>query len=225
MDILDEFQDDWLLSLREPEPVDPMLNISPSSIAAPSIVNEPILLPSVIPKAAACDLLKKSEADLTEFNRAMAEPTLTINPRKLGFIPDSIWQDEEVPFNRIVKDFFQRKNSATCRFIHKLYNAQRLTEHDPSFIPIVGVSWVSDKILKINRAVFAKLLMIKAVEGSLFNKQGNFPSHGFDEVEPGITRSMFPDFDFSLERLMIHREDHFVRGCSKNDVLLCKWNH
>ena len=78
---------------------------------------------------------------------------------------------------------------------------------------------------KYTKTYAEKLLMIKAVEGSLFNKQGNFPSHGFDEVEPEVARSMFPDFDFSLERLLIHRHDHFVRGCSEEDVVLCKWNH
>ena len=225
MDVLDEFQDDWLFVFQQPEPVAPLFNISPASISGPSIECEPILLPPTLPKQPVSLLLKKSEADLSDFNRAISDPNLTINPRKLGFIPNAIWQDKEVPFSVIVKDFFQRKNSSTCRFIHKLYNAQRLTEADPSFIPIVGVTWVSDKILRINREVFAKLLMIKAVEGSLFNKQGNFPSHGFDEVEPEVARSMFPDFDFSLERLLIHRHEHFVRGCSEEDVVLCKWNH
>jgi hypothetical protein len=161
--------------------------------------------------------------DISSFDKAIIDPKLMVNPRSLGFIPSSYWTWQDVRFGEVVADFFRRKNSANCRFIHKLYNALLLTTIDAAFVPLVGILWVSDTILKVNRQVFAKLLGIKAIDGSLFHQQGNFPSHGFVEVEPALVRQMFPDFDFSTERLMMHAEGKFVRGCTEDDVTACRW--
>ena len=225
MNVLDEIPDDLVLLLQQSEQPEPTFEIPTDFITPAPDLPLPVAPPQPIPQSVISVLLERREPDLTDFNRAMNDPTLTVNPRKMGFIPERTFPDREVPFRTIVQDFFQRKNHSSCRFIHKLYNAQRLVECDPKFVSIVGVSWVTDKILKINREVFARLLMVKAVEGSLFNKQGNFPSHGFCEVEPEVARSMFPDFDFSLERLLVHRDGIFVRGCTENTVTLCKWTN
>ncbi|OHT10079.1 hypothetical protein TRFO_20815 [Tritrichomonas foetus] len=157
------------------------------------------------------------------FESAIVDKALFLNPKKINFIPASYWSDKEITFGDVVSDFFQRKNNSHCRFIHKLYNAVKLTEYDSKFIPFVGIQWVNEYVLRINRAVFAKLLGIKAIEGSLFHQQGNFPSHGFVELEPADVRKMFPDFDFSIDRLLMHHDRIFVRGCNEEEVIFCKW--
>lgn len=160
---------------------------------------------------------------IEKFEAAMADNSLIINPKKMGFIPSSFWADKDILFSEIVSDFFQRKNNSNCRFIHKLYNALKMVEYDSKFIPIVGIQWISDSVLRINRIVIAKLLRIKAIEGSLFHQQGNFPSHGFVELDPADVRKIFPDFDFSIDRLLTHKERIFIKGCTEEEVLKCKW--
>ena len=160
---------------------------------------------------------------IEKFEAALSDDLIAFNPKNIGFIPKSFWADKDMTFGSVVTEFFQRKNNSNCRFIHKLYNAVKLTEYDKKFIPIVGIQWVNDSVLRINRAVFAKLLGIKAIEGSLFHQQGNFPSHGFVELEPADVRKMFPAFDFSVDRLIMHQDKVFVRGCNEEQVLTCKW--
>lgn len=160
---------------------------------------------------------------IEKFEAAMLDKSLIINPKKMGFIPSSFWTDKDISFNEIVSDFFQRKNNSNCRFIHKLYNALKMVEYDQKFIPIVGIQWIDDSILRINRMVIAQLLRIKAIEGSLFHQQGNFPSHGFVELEPADVRKIFPNFDFSIDRLLSHKDHIFVKGCTEEEVLKCKW--
>ena len=158
------------------------------------------------------------------FNDAVVDQNLKLNPVKLGFIPRSFWHDTEMTFGQMRTDFFRRKNNSNCRFPHKLYDALILSELKPEFIDLVGCQWVDDTTIKINRENFARLLGIKSVEGSLFHKQGNFPSHGFIEVDPQIVRARFPDFDFGKDRLLTHKDGVFVRGCTEEDILRCRWH-
>lgn len=158
------------------------------------------------------------------FQQALVNPAFKFNPRTLGFIPSSFWADKPTSFEQMRADFFTRKNNSNCRFPHKLYNALILSELRPEFVDLVGCQWVDDKTIKINREKFARLLGIKSVEGSLFHKQGNFPSHGFVEVDPQVVRSQFPDFDFTSDRLLVHKDGVFVRGCSEDDISKCKWS-
>ena len=158
------------------------------------------------------------------FNDAIADQNLKLNPVKLGFIPTSFWHDREMTFGQMRADFFRSKNNSNCRFPHKLYDALILSELRPEFVELVGCQWVDDKTIKINRENFARLLGIKSVEGSLFHKQGNFPSHGFVEVDPQVVRARFPDFDFGKDRLLTHKDGVFVKGCTEDDITRCRWH-
>jgi hypothetical protein len=62
------------------------------------------------------------------------------------------------------------------RFLHKLVNALKITELDRSNFSLVGVAWVNDNVIKVDKVKFARFLGIKSVDGSLFHKQGNSPS-------------------------------------------------
>ncbi|KAK8878324.1 hypothetical protein M9Y10_005090 [Tritrichomonas musculus] len=200
--------------------------IQPNQSKLINSVNEIKIAPSQNQRLSSTSF-KEQTQELTptieKFEAAMADKSLIINPKKMGFIPSSFWTDKEILFSDVVSDFFQRKNNSNCRFIHKLYNALRMVEFDSKFIPIVGIQWINDSILRINRIVIAKLLRIKAIEGSLFHQQGNFPSHGFVELEPADVRKIYPNFDFSIDRLLTHKDHIFVKGCTEEEVLKCKW--
>ncbi|OHT08135.1 hypothetical protein TRFO_23508 [Tritrichomonas foetus] len=163
------------------------------------------------------------------FEAAIQDPTIKINPMEVGFIPSSFWSNSLMTFGDIVSTFFQRKNNSKCRFPHKLYNALILSTLGPrlgieNMFEIIGIKWFNDRILYINQKNFARLLGIKAVEGSLFHQQGNFPSHGFVEIDPSIVKILEPNFDFTKNRLLTHTDGIFVKGCTEGQIASCKWN-
>ena len=167
--------------------------------------------------------------DDAEFLAARCDPTLRFNPRQIGFIPVTLWGDQEVTFGEVVSEFFQRKNNANSRFSHKLFNALRLSEWKPVYRPLVGVFWLNQNILRVDKRAFARLLGIKSIDGSLFHQQGNFPSHGFFEIGAGDAAKWVPPgldmtgVDFENVRLLIHTENMFKRGCTETDIEHCRW--
>jgi hypothetical protein len=163
-----------------------------------------------------------------EFAQVCADPSIAFNPARLGFIPSKFWQDQDVPFGQLVQDFFQRKNNANSRFSHKLFNALRITIEDSFYVEFIGLEWVTDRVLRIDKRVFARLLGIKIVDGSLFHQQGNFPSHGFFELsEKNAHEYVGPDViagvDFENVRLLVHQDGTFTRDCTEADIERCKW--
>jgi hypothetical protein len=163
-----------------------------------------------------------------EFDQVCSDPAIVMHPHKLGFIPTQFWSDKSLTFGQLVKDFFQRKNHANSRFSHKLYNALKITVDDPFYVDFVGIEWVTDTVLRIDKRVFARLLAIKTIDGSLFHQQGNFPSHGFFELteETGlefVSRELLDSVDFDNVRLLVHQDRVFTRNCTEEDIGRCKW--
>jgi hypothetical protein len=74
--------------------------------------------------------------------------------------------------------------------------------------------------------VFARLLAVKVIEGALFHRQGNFPSHGFVEVmgEDSEVPAVFPgEFNHDNVRFFIHGEELFTRESTDTEIENCKW--
>jgi hypothetical protein len=165
----------------------------------------------------------------SEFVLACQNRALLFNPKHLGFVPGKIWLDHDYTFGDVVADFFQRKNHQNCRFSHKLFNALRLVSWSFVYVRLVGVSWITPTILKVDKRALARLLGIRSIEGSLFHQQGNFPSHGFVEIGAGDIQVMCPpsvslsDVDFDSVRLLRHPDGVFHEGCTEADIEQCRW--
>ena len=162
------------------------------------------------------------------FAAICSDPNIKFNPANLGFIPSKIWANEDMTFGEIVSQFFQKKNNANSRFSHKLYNALRITDFDHFYYLFLGVEWVTDNILKVDKKQFARLLGIRTIDGSFFHQQGNFPSHGFVELDPKTAQAhldpkVLEDVDYDNVRLLTHQEGIFVRGCTESVLESCKW--
>ena len=166
--------------------------------------------------------------DDSDFNLNCEECEFVINPQKLGFIPPNSWMDKEITFGYLVSSFFQKRNNASSRFSHKLYNALRLSSAYPNLAPYIGVEWITPTILKVNKYTFARLLKIKTIDGSLFHQQGNFPSHGFVELTEKeshecLTSEQLEDVDYESVRLLKHPAGIFTKDCTGSDIADCKW--
>ena len=131
-------------------------------------------------------------------------------------------------FGQLVTEFFHRKNSSNSRFSHKLYNALQISKNYPQYIKYLGVTWVTQTVLKVNKITFGRLLNIKTIDGSLFHQQGNFPTHGFVEIESREAASFvdpadLADVDFENIRLLRHGAGKIYRDCTEGEIEGCKW--
>jgi hypothetical protein len=163
-----------------------------------------------------------------DFQLACADRTLLFKPYELGFIPIP-WPQRKRSLGDLVKAFFTKKRSQNSRFCHKLVNALKITDCDRNYFNLISVAWVADTVFKVDKVRFARLLGIKAIDGSLFHRQGNFPSHGFVEVDVAeakqmISREELQGVDFDIVRLMKHESGTFTRGITPHWDNQCRWN-
>ncbi|KAH0788351.1 hypothetical protein GPJ56_007825 [Histomonas meleagridis] len=171
--------------------------------------------------------IRKPISEMT-FDEFINDSSITINPYELGFIPKTAWENEQVPFGSIVSSFFRKRNSSQTKFTYKLYNALKLSEKMPEFIPHIGIEWATDTIIRVHREAFARLLGVKTIEGSLFHQQGNFPSHGFTELSfrdsDNLSRALnWGPADLSVVRFVTHSTGKFTKNSTEKDLKLCKW--
>ncbi|OHS96154.1 hypothetical protein TRFO_37668 [Tritrichomonas foetus] len=162
------------------------------------------------------------------YQAALSDNQLTVSPQALGFLPSNYWLNLDSTFGDLVTKFFQRKNNANCRFPHKLYNALSIVEQDPKMYNLLGVKWLTDEVFKVDKLIFGRVLGISSIDGGLFHRQGNFPSHGFCEISPDDFDNLKKSFDLSdvdqdRVRLMHHAQRMFYKGCTEDSVNKCKW--
>jgi hypothetical protein len=174
------------------------------------------------------DLDIEGPSSNADYQAALADSSLVFSPQALGFLPSNYWLAVDATFSDLVTKFFQRKNNANCRFPHKLYNALALVEHNPMTFHLLGVQWVTDRIFKVDKLIFGRLLGIIAVDGGLFHRQGNFPSHGFAELATSEIEALrsthdLGDVDQDRVRLLYHKFDGFAKGSTEDAVTRCKW--
>jgi hypothetical protein len=165
-----------------------------------------------------------------EFARLCHDPSVKFDAVKLGLLPLNVSATQEITFGALAYGFFQKKNTLAVRFPHKLFNALKLVESDPFYADFVGVEWVNETVLKVNKRVFARLLGIKTIDGSLFHQQGNFRSHGFAELgvheaRACLSEADLADVDFDEVRLLVHQTGAFTRSSRGDQVEHCKWTN
>ena len=97
-------------------------------------------------------------------------------------------------------------------------------------IKLVGVTWVTDSIIKVYKYPFAKLLNISAIDGGLFHKQGNFTRHGFvplsdSEAKVSVPSEHLSDVDFHDVLLITHSQHNFTMNSTEATISQCKWDN
>lgn len=154
----------------------------------------------------------------------------SINPKELNFYPTSRWETSpEVNLNLLISDYFRARSSKKLRFEHKLWNALQITKAYPDLVSIIGVIWVNEKVIKVYRDIFGRLLEITRATAALFNIQGSFSSHGFEQINDDQVdnaanlQELLEDVDNSKIRLYFHKAGLFTQLSTENQVNHCKW--
>jgi hypothetical protein len=150
------------------------------------------------------------------------------NSCELNLMPMHYWKSQLYSFGDLARNFFQKKNNMNAHFSQKLYNALKLFDFDAVYTELVDVKWMNETIFRIDKIIFGKLLGVKAIEGSFFHQQGNFPTHKFVELQASQAREMFTEkdlttVDFEVVRLIYHKPGLFVRNASPTTIENCKW--
>ena len=164
----------------------------------------------------------------SEFFQACSNTKFVINASEDGFIPTKFWEKWPYPtFGWCVINFFQKKNNANSRFLFKLYNALIIDEKYPELSKYIGVTWLTDTVIRVDKRAFGRLIGIKTPDNSLFHQQGNFPSHGFEIISSHDVSRYCPGadmtgVDFVDVKLLRHTDGVFKRGCSEESVLAYK---
>jgi len=107
---------------------------------------------------------------------------LLTHRHELGFIPETEWSSQSQSLSELQQNFFIRRNGNGQRFPYKLYHALLITKTYPAAYWFTGVCWITPTVFKVNSLKFAALLGIRAIQGGLFHKQGNFSRHLFVQV-------------------------------------------
>jgi hypothetical protein len=178
------------------------------------------------------------EFDIASLQQLIAEtePITTLytaeilDPVALGFIPASAWQPRPVSLHYLYETYFSRKNNVNRRFEHKLWNALAITRHYPHLIKLVGVTWMTERIIKVYKHAFGKLLGIGAIDGGLFHKQGNFTRHGFVQVPDVLARQeiaedQLADVENRDTILLWHKDQSFSMKSTEDGIGLCRWDN
>ncbi|OHT01484.1 hypothetical protein TRFO_31668 [Tritrichomonas foetus] len=163
------------------------------------------------------------------FEEVCTDPHVVLNPARLGFIPSTMWSNDTISFGYLASTFFRRRNSATSKFPHKLYNALKLSECYPDFIKHLGIQWVTNDVFRVDRVAFARLLGVKSIEGGLFHQQGNFPSHGFVELSYQESEKISMEHglghaDLSQVRFLKSYQGNFTKFSNEEDIAEFKWS-
>ncbi|KAH0788993.1 hypothetical protein GPJ56_007069 [Histomonas meleagridis] len=178
----------------------------------------------ILPPALDGDFPESNE----NYTKTLQDSSIIISPTEMGFVPSGFWNSNTETFGNLVNNYFHKKNNSNCRFPHKLYNALTLVDKKPELWPFVGVKWINDTVFKVDKYIFGRLLGITAVDGGLFHSQGNFPSHGFQEISSKTVGDwkdiQHNDIDFDRVRLMTHKAG-FKRCADENVITQLKWNN
>lgn len=152
-----------------------------------------------------------------------------INPTEIGFQPLKIWENYEMSLKDILITHFRRRSSRLVKFPHKLFNALIITSIYPELYSTMGVMWISDTLIKVNKEALGVAFGVKRPKASFFNPQGAFRTHGFKEVPRDIVHTRFiaqeylSDIDGSNVRVYEHAQRMFTRDMDLNNLDKCKW--
>ena len=130
------------------------------------------------------------------FEDVYNDETCIINPTAIHLLPEKYWsqQPPTLTFAQIVNSYFKQNRTQNSTFMLKLYNLLLISINYPILENALGVRWANDNVIEISRSGLVNIFNLRenTVDGSMFHRQGNFPTHKFIE----INESNFQQFGF-----------------------------
>ncbi|OHT02325.1 hypothetical protein TRFO_07143 [Tritrichomonas foetus] len=168
---------------------------------------------------------EENDANLKQTNSANF---ILIDIAKCNFLLPFKPASSIFPLEQIITEFFRKKAGRKLTFQFKLFNALSLTLFYPDLYPYFGVQWISPNIFKVNKQIWSNVVSVKAVNGSLFNRQGAFPTHGFEqlkleEIKENVIPGSLEGVDDDNVRIFRHKGKLFHIQSSINDLLNCSY--
>lgn len=124
----------------------------------------------------------------------------------------------EMRFDKIVTDFF-RSEEQEISFPDKFNNCIKLIKFSKLFVPLVGLDYANDYVIKVNIKCFSRLIGIKDGACFLFNQNGVFNKLGLNEISD-TELDNFNDHinlegvDFVNTKLIYHPNKLFAKSAS-----------
>lgn len=151
--------------------------------------------------------------------------SIVFQVKNYNFFPARAWKNESVTFLDMRADHFDGKGKKRARFEYKLWNALQITRQSPDLYRYVGVIWLSERVIQVNRRLFGDLLRLEKCTSALFNAQGSLPTHGFHELSiKDIQVIGIRTYDDPKDCRFFYRPDGLFRfGSNENDIKGCKY--
>lgn len=120
------------------------------------------------------------------FEDVYNDETCIINPTQIHLLPEKYWsqQSPTLTFAQMVNSYFKQNRTQNSTFMLKLYNLLLISINYPILEKALGVRWVNDNVIEVSRSGLVNIFNLRenTVDGSMFHRQGNFPTHKFIEV-------------------------------------------
>lgn len=125
----------------------------------------------------------------------------------------------DVRFDKIVTDFFRSNEEQSFNFYDKFNNSLQLIKFSNSFIPLVGLDYANDYVIKINVKCFSRLIGIKDGINFLFDQNGAFNQLGLNEITDSEINNFndhinLDGIDFLNTKLIYHPDKLFAKNSS-----------
>lgn len=140
-----------------------------------------------------------------------------IEPHNIGLVPKIEWYPQILSLESLQANYFSKRSGAARQFDFKVYNALCITNAFPGAYNYIGIEWVDENTFKVDAKIFGTFLKMPAGDNSLYHKQGNFSTHGFEFVSKSSSPSYLMNpkcigVDDSRIRLFIDTKHRFSRN-------------
>ncbi|OHT14119.1 hypothetical protein TRFO_03146 [Tritrichomonas foetus] len=147
--------------------------------------------------------------------------TIIIDPVAAGLLPTDSWPTHPIPLSECVEQIFQTRQK--MKMPYKLFNALKISEISHAYAPLMGVTWFSNEVIRINLQKFARLLGVKDAHKVLYSSHGVLARFGFAAMDLKQMDEFGPDYDMTgidmtTVKLIFHPSHRFNMHSTIEDL-------
>ena len=153
---------------------------------------------------------------------------VTLDVHAAQFVPHEYWllQKRIWTVRELMTSYFRLRTAKHATFQYKLANALKLTASHPDLFRVIGVMWVTDRVIMVNKSILSKLLGVGKATTAIFSTQGVFLTHGFVEVPPACVNPLFdriPNYNHGSCKFFTRPDGKFSARSSEDEISVCRY--